>query len=44
MENQKEKDDYMEIIKATTDDVTQKEEKIVRALCKSVYISNNLLE
>ena len=44
MENQKEKDDYMEIIKATTDDVTEKEDKILKNICKSVYISNNLLE
>jgi hypothetical protein len=44
MENQKEKDDYMEIIKATTDDVSEKEDKILKNICKSVYISNNLLE
>ena len=44
MENQKEKDDYMEIIKATTDDVTEKEDKIIKNVCKKVYINNNLLE
>ena len=42
MKNSKEKDEYMEIIKATTDDVTEREDKIIRNLCKSSYVNEKI--
>lgn len=40
----REKDEYMEVIKATTDDVTEVENKIIKTLCKIVYINDKLIE
>jgi hypothetical protein len=39
MENDKKKDDYIDIVRATTMDIDTKTDKIVRELCKNVYIS-----
>ena len=44
MDNPKDKDDYIEIIKATTDSMENKEDKIIKNICKTVYIKTNLLE
>jgi len=41
MKIDKQKDTYMELIKATTDDVDDKEGKIIKNVCKNVYIKNN---
>jgi len=43
MNNSKEKDEYMEIIKATTDDVIEREDKIIKNLCKNVYINEKIV-
>jgi hypothetical protein len=43
MNIEREKDEYMEVIKATTDDVTEIENKIIKSLCKTVYISENII-
>jgi len=43
MENEKEKDSYMEIIKATTDDIKDKEDKVIKSICKNIYIKEDLL-
>jgi phenylpyruvate tautomerase PptA (4-oxalocrotonate tautomerase family) len=44
MENQKDKEDYMELIKATTDSIENKEDKVIKNICKNIYIKNDLLE
>lgn len=41
MENSKLKDDYMLLIKATTDSLENREDKVIRNLCKNVYIKND---
>ena len=40
MENSKLKDDYMLLIKATTDSLENREDKVIRNLCKNVYVKN----
>lgn len=40
MESSEEKDDYMKIIKNTMEDINNKEEKIVKNICKNVYLNN----
>ena len=44
MQNQKDKEDYMELIKATTDSIENKEDKVIKNICKNIYIKNDLLE
>ena len=44
MENQKDKEDYMELIKATTDSIENKQDKVIKNICKNIYIKNDLLE
>lgn len=44
MKIDKQKDTYMEIIKATTDDVDDKEGKIIKNVCKNVYVKNDILQ
>jgi hypothetical protein len=43
MEDPDDKDDFIGIIKATTDDINDKQDKIVRTLCKSVYLNNKII-
>jgi len=43
MKNDKEKDNYMEIVKATTDDIQDKEDKVIKSICKNIYIKDGLL-
>jgi hypothetical protein len=43
MKNDKQKNDYMELIKATTDDIQNKEEKVIKSICKNIYIKDNLI-
>lgn len=43
MKNEKEKDNYMEIIKAATDDIQYKEDKVIKILCKNTYIKDDSL-
>jgi hypothetical protein len=38
------KDTYMELIKAATDDVSDKEDKILKNVCKKVYLKNDLIQ
>ena len=44
MKNEKQKDDYMEIIKTTTDDIQNKEEKVIKSICKTTYIKDKSIE
>jgi len=44
MQISKQKDEYMEVIKATTDDVTEIENKIIKNVCKSIYINDKLID
>jgi len=44
MKIDKQKDTYMEIIKATTDDLDDKEGKIIKNVCKNVYVKNDLIQ
>ena len=44
MKNEKQKDDYMEIIKTTTDDIQNKEEKVIKSICKNTYIKDKSIE
>jgi hypothetical protein len=43
MKNDKHKDTYMELIKATTDDISGKEDKIIKNLCKNIYINDKII-
>lgn len=40
----REKDEYMEVIKTATDDLTEIEDKIIKTLCKTLYINEKLIE
>jgi len=40
MESSEEKDDYMKIVKNTMEDINNKEGKIVKNICKNVYLNN----
>ena len=41
MENQKNKDDYIELVKNATDNISEKDDKIIKTICKSVYINES---
>ena len=43
MKNENEKDTYMEIIKATTDNIHDKEDKVIKSICKNTYIKGDSL-
>jgi hypothetical protein len=38
MNNQKDKDDFINIVRTTTESLDDKEDKVIRNLCKSVYL------
>lgn len=42
MKNQKDKDDYIELVKNATDDIKENDSKIIKKLCKNIYIYDNL--
>lgn len=44
MENQKDKDDFIEIVKTSTDNIVDKEDKVIKTLCKNVYINEKMIE
>ncbi|MEX0598220.1 MAG: hypothetical protein WD512_17160 [Candidatus Paceibacterota bacterium] len=44
MQISRQKDEYMEVIKATTDDVTEIENKIIKNVCKIIYVNDKLME
>jgi hypothetical protein len=39
MSNQKDKDDFINIVKSATDSIDDKQDKVIRNLCKNVYLS-----
>ena len=44
MEKEKLKDEYIYLIKHISDDVKEKEEKIIKNICKNSYINDKLIE
>lgn len=44
MENQKAKDDFIEIVKATTECVDSKTDKVIRNICKVTQLNEKLIE
>jgi hypothetical protein len=42
MQISKQKDEYMEVIKATTDDVTEIENKIIKNVCKTICVNEKI--
>ena len=43
MQNEKEKDDYISIVRVTTSDIDDKQEKIIKNICKEVYVNDGLI-
>ena len=43
MNNSNEKDDYIQIVRNTTSDINNKEGKILKNICKNVYINGNIV-
>jgi uncharacterized C2H2 Zn-finger protein len=44
MENQKNKDDFIEIVKATTESVDDKTDKVIRNICKVAQLNEKIIE
>ena len=44
MENQKTKDDFVEIVKATTESVEDKADKVIRNICKVTQLNEKIIE
>jgi hypothetical protein len=43
MENQKDKDDYIDLVKNATDNISEKDDKIIKTICKNVYINETAI-
>jgi hypothetical protein len=41
MENQKDKEDYIELVKNATDNISDKDDKIIRTICKNIYVNED---
>ena len=40
MNNPKDKDDFIDIVRSATDSIDDKQDKVIRTLCKNVYLTN----
>lgn len=43
MENEMEKDNYVRIVNETTSNIKDKEDKVIKSICKNIYIKHDLL-
>ena len=41
MSNQKDKEDFIDIVKNATDDIDDKQHKVIKNLCKNVFLTDD---
>jgi hypothetical protein len=44
MDNQQDKQDFIDIVKNVTEEIDDKGDKIIKSLCKNVYINGTIVD
>ena len=44
MSNPEEKDEYVQLVKNAMDDINDKEDKIIKNVCKEIHINEKLID